>query len=193
MSKETLLKKEFKKSDVQRVRNIVNKDFTSGVKVQTGYLKASKRRKEGDIWEESGKQWTIKNGIKQNITKLDDAKKALRMPLRCPKCNGSMEHWLAKKMYKIHGFCFDPCVVEYEDSLKQAGLYEEYEKKMIHGNAKEFVDDIERWILDSVNDSHTFVTEAGDVEDWGGMNKETRDKILKDLKDFTTTMRKHIS
>ena len=36
MSKETLLKKEFKKSDVQRVRNIVNKDFTSGVKVQTG-------------------------------------------------------------------------------------------------------------------------------------------------------------
>ena len=115
------------------------------------------------------------------------------MPLRCPKCNGSMEHWLAKKMYKIHGFCFDPCVVEYEDSLKQAGLYEEYEKKMIHGNAKEFVDDIERWILDSVNDSHTFVTEAGDVEDWGGMNKETRDKILKDLKDFTTTMRKHIS
>ena len=193
MSKETLLKKEFKESDVQRVRNIVNKDYTSGVKVQTGYRKTSNRHKEGDIWEESGKQWTIKNGIRQNITKLDDAKKALRMPLRCPKCNGSMEHWLAKKMYKIHGFCFDPCTVEYEHSLKQAGLYEEYEKKMILGNAKEFVDDIERWILDSVNDSHTFVTEAGDVEDWGGMNKETRDKILKDLKDFTTTMRKHIS
>jgi len=50
-----------------------------------------------------------------------------------------------------------------------------------------------RWILDSVNDNHTFVTEAGDVEDWGGMNKETREKILKDLKEFTTTMRKHIS
>ena len=193
MSKETLLKKEFKEADVQRVRNLVNKDFTSGVKVQTGYRKSSIRHKEGEIWEESGKQWTIKNGIKQNITKLDDAKKALRMPLRCPKCNGSMEHWLAKKMYKIHGFCFDPCVVEYEDSLKQAGLYKEYEKKMIHGNAKEFVDDIERWILDSVNDSHTFVTEAGDVEDWGGMNKETKAKILKDLKDYTTTIRKHIS
>ena len=126
MSKETLLKKEFKQSDVQRVRNIVNKDFTSKTKLQSGYQKQIKRYKEGDIWEESGKTWTIKNGIKQNITKLDNAKKALRIPLRCPKCNGSMEHWLAKKMYKIHGFCFDPCTVEYEDSLKQAGLYKQY-------------------------------------------------------------------
>ena len=193
MSKETLLKKEFKESDVQRVRNLVNKDFTSGVKVQTGYRKSSKRYKEGDIWEESGKQWTIKNGIKQNITKLDEAKKALRIPLRCPKCNGSMEHWLAKKMYKIHGFCFDPCTVMYEDSLKKAGLYKQYEERMIKGNAKQVIDDIERWILDSVNDKHTFVTEQGVIEDWGGMNKETKEKILNDLKDFTTTMRKHIS
>ena len=193
MSKETLLKKEFKESDVQRVRNLVNKDFTSGVKVQTGYRKSSKKYKEGDIWEESGKQWTVKNGIKQNITKLDEAKKALRIPLRCPKCNGSMEHWLAKKMFKIHGFCFDPCTVMYEDSLKKAGLYKQYEERMIKGNAKQVVDDIERWILDSVNDKHTFVTEQGVIEDWGGMNKETKEKILNDLKEFTTTMRKHIS
>ena len=193
MSKETLLKKEFKESDVQRVRNIVNKEFTSKTKLQSGYQKQLKRYKEGDVWEESGKTWTIKNGIKQNITKLDNAKKALRIPLRCPKCNGSMEHWLAKKMYKIHGFCFDPCTVEYEDSLKQAGLYKQYEERMIKGNIKEFVDDIERWILNSVEDTHTFVTEAGDVEDWGGMSNTTKSKILKDLKDYTTTIRKHIS
>jgi len=193
MSKETLLKKEFKESDVQRVRNLVNKDFTSGVKVQTGYRKSSIKYKEGDIWEDSGKQWTIKNGIKQNITKLDEAKKALRIPLRCPKCNGSMEHWLAKKRYKIHGFCFDPCTVMYEDSLKKAGLYKQYEERMIKGNAKQVIDDIERWILDSVNDKHTFVTEQGVIEDWGGMNKQTKEKILNDLKEFTTTMRKHIS
>ena len=63
---------------------------------------------------------------------------------------------------------------------------------MIKGNAKQVIDDIERWILDSVEDNHTFVTEQGEVEDWGGMNKNTREKILKDLKDFTTVMRKHI-
>lgn len=192
MSKETLLKKEFKQSDVQRVRNLVNKDFTSGVKVQAGYRKSLKKHSEGDIWEENGKEWTIKNGIKQNITKLDAAKKALRLPLRCPKCNGPMEHWLAKKMYKIHGFCFDPCTVEYEDSLKKAGLYKQYEERMIKGNAKQVIEDIERWVLDSVNNKHTFVTEQGAIEDWGGMNKNTKEKILNDLKEFTSIMRKHI-
>ena len=59
MSNESLLKKEFKQSDVQRVRNLVNKNFTSKTKSQTGYKKSSQRHQEGDIWEEGGKQWTI--------------------------------------------------------------------------------------------------------------------------------------
>lgn len=189
---ESLLKKEFKQSDVQRVRNLVNKDYTASTKSQTGYQKAYKSHKEGDIWEESGKTWTIKNGIRQNITKLDAAKKALRTPLTCPKCGGPMKHWLAKKMYKIHGFCFDPCTVEMEAALQKAGLYEQYEKRMISGNIKAFADDIESWVLESINDSNTIVTEDGVVEDWGGMNKDFKSKILKDLKEYTELLRSHI-
>tara|TARA_B100000683_G_C12437354_1_gene534474 strand:- start:543 stop:1124 length:582 start_codon:yes stop_codon:yes gene_type:complete len=192
MSKETLLKKEFKQSDIERVRNIVNKDYTASTKLQTGYRKQSKRYKEGDIWEESGKTWTIKNGIKQNITKLDEAKKALRMPLKCPKCGGAMEHWLAKKMYKIHGFCFDPCTVEFEADLRKAGLYKEYERKMITGNIKEFVNDIENWVINSLQDKNSFVTEAGDIEDWGDMSKDNKEKILEDLKVYTQHIRKQL-
>ena len=70
MSNESLLKKEFKQSDVQRVRNIVNKDFTASTKQQSGYKKVTQRHKEGDIWEENGKTWTIKNGLKQNVLNL---------------------------------------------------------------------------------------------------------------------------
>ena len=40
MSRESLLKKEFNQSDVQRVRNLVNKDFTGKTKVQAGYKKS---------------------------------------------------------------------------------------------------------------------------------------------------------
>lgn len=189
MSNESLLKKEFKHSDVQRVRNIVNKDFTGKTKQQAGYKKAFEYHVEGDIWEEGGKQWTIKNGIKQNITKLDAAKKAVHIPLTCPKCGGPMKHWLAKKMYRIHGFCFDPCTVEMEADLQKAGLFEQYEKRMMSGNMKAFADDIESWVTETISTSSTFVTEDGTIEDWGGMSKEKMQEILKGMKEYVEYIR----
>lgn len=191
MSNESLLKKEFKHSDVQRVRNIVNKDFTSKTKSQTGYQKSYKRYEEGDVWEESGKKWTIKNGIKQNLTKLDAAKKATRIPLSCPKCGGPMKHHLAKKMYKIHGFCFDPCTVEMEADLRKVGLYEEYEKKMMQGNIRAFARDIEQWVDDFVIDSSTFVTEQGDVENWKS-NDEVNKRVMLNLKTYLSHLKDHM-
>lgn len=193
MSNESLLKKEFRESDVQRVRNLVNKDFTAKTKVQSGYQKIYERHEEGDVWEESGKMWTIKNGIKQNITKLDAAKKALHVPLTCPKCGGPMKHWLAKKMYKIHGFCFDPCTVEYEAELKKAGLYSQYEKRMMDGNIKGFIEDIENWVVESLEGSDTFVTEQGDKEDWGNVSDKYKQTVLGNLKGYLDVFRKHIS
>ena len=49
-----------------------------------GYSKKQEFHGEGDVWEEDGRQWTIKNGIKQNVTKLDKAKKEVTLPLFCP-------------------------------------------------------------------------------------------------------------
>tara|TARA_R100000951_G_scaffold96202_2_gene85410 strand:- start:437 stop:1015 length:579 start_codon:yes stop_codon:yes gene_type:complete len=191
MSNESLLKKEFKKSDVERVRNLVNKDFTAGTKQQSGYKKSIKKYAEGDIWEDGGRQWTIKNGIKQNITKLDSAKKALRIPLRCPNCGGPMKHHLAKKMYKIHGFCFDPCTVEMEANLRKAGLYDKYEERMMQGNMKAFANDVEQWALGLVNSQDTFVTEAGDIEDWQS-NKAKDKEILKNVRQYVSHLSEHI-
>lgn len=77
---ESLLKKEFKSKDVERVRNLVKKDFSAKTTAGAGYEKQYEIHNEGDVWEESGRTWTIKDGIKQNITKLDAAKKAMQMP-----------------------------------------------------------------------------------------------------------------
>lgn len=191
MSNETLLKKEFKHTDVQRIRNLVNKDFTAKTRSGIGYEKQAKRHKEGDIWEEGGKQWTIKNGLKQNVTKLDTAKKVLRVPLRCPKCGGSMEYHLHKKMYNIHGVCFD-CTIKYEDSLKRAGLFEAYQKRMMQGNMKAFAQDIEAWVLDFLNEKDTFVTEQGDVEDWKNNDSKYKADILGKVKEYLEVLRSNI-
>jgi len=187
---ESLLKKEFKQSDVERVRNLVNKDFTKKTKVQTGYQKAYQVRKEGDIWEESGKTWTMKNGIKQNVTKLDSAKKAIRVPLTCPRCNGSMKHHLAKKMYKIHGFCFD-CTINYEAELRKLGLYESYEKRLMQGNIRAFATDIEQWVNNFVTAESSFVTEQGDVEEWNS-NNDVKRRVLDNLKTYLGFLKEHI-
>ena len=188
---ESLLKKEFNKSDVERIRNLVKKDFTSGTKSQAGYSKAQTSHKEGDIWEESGKTWTIKNGLKQNITKLDSAKKLVHLPLSCPVCKQRMKKRLDKKMYFIHGHCFD-CTIKYEDSLKAAGLYEEYEKKMLSGNIQGFIKDLENWVSESLEERLSIVTEQGDKEDWGALSTSYKEKIINDMKTYVSHLREHI-
>ena len=190
--KESQLKKEFKQKDVQRARNLIRKDYTSRSTVGTGYSKKREKHSEGDIWEEDGRTWTIKNGVKQNITKLDRAKKAHQVPLTCPKCGGSMKHHLAKKMYKIHGFCFDPCTVEMEAGLRKAGLYEEYEKNMMQGNMKAWASGLEQWIQDRVNESMTFVSEEGDVEDWSNNKAKHNQEMLKNVNEYLTQLKKHM-
>ena len=92
MAKESLLKKEFTSKDVNRARNLVNKNFSGKTVDGVGYSKTHVYHSEGDTWEESGRTWTIKDGLRQNITKLDAAKQALKIPLRCPKCNGPVSY-----------------------------------------------------------------------------------------------------
>jgi hypothetical protein len=188
---ESLLKKEFKSKDVNRARNLIKKDFSAKTTTGTGYEKAYTAYKEGDIWEENGRQWTIKNGIRQNITKLDTAKKALQVPLTCPKCGGSMKHHLSQKMYKIHKMCFD-CVIDYEAELRKAGLYQAYERNMMQGSMKAFARDIEQWVLDTLSATNTFVTEQGDIEDWNSNNEKFKEQINSNLQQYLKHLKAHM-
>ena len=189
--KESQLKKEFDSKAVNRVRNLVKKDFTSKTTIGTGYSKKREKHSEGDIWEEDGRTWTIKNGVKQNITKLDSAKKSMQTPLTCPKCEGSMKHHLAKKMYKIHGFCFN-CTVDMEADLRKAGLYEQYQKQMMQGNMKDWASGLEQWVKSQINESMTYVTEDGDVEDWKGNDSKHKAKVMKNVTEYLDQLKKHM-
>ena len=111
MGQESKLIKDWKEKDVQRLRNLVSKNHTDKTVTQIGYTKKRLNRVEGDCWEENNKTWTIKNGIKITITKLDTVKKLLQIPLTCPNCHKSMVNTrLNKNMYAIHNMCFD-CVI----------------------------------------------------------------------------------
>jgi hypothetical protein len=191
MIKESLLKKEFSSKDINRARNLVNKDFSAKTVDGIGYSKAHVAYQEGDIWEEGGRTWTIKNGLRQNITKLDAAKKAFQIPISCPKCKGSLKHHLSQKMYKIHKMCFD-CVVDYEAELRRAGLYEAYEKNMMQGSMKAFARDVEQWVMDTIETTNTFVTEQGDIEDWNNNDSHFKQQMTSNLQQYLKHLRDHI-
>lgn len=169
---DTKLKKEFKEKDVQRLRNIITKKYGNSTGTQIGYEKKSQEYEEGDVWEENGKNWTIKDGVKQTITKLDSIKKAARMPLLCPKCSVPMKSQLDKKMYPLHNTCFD-CVSKLESKLKLEGKYEEYVKNTVTKNIITHIEEAEQFIEEFAEaNNNTYVTEQGDIEDWsGGVNK----------------------
>ena len=181
-----MLKKEFKRKDVERMRNLIKGDTGKSAELQVGYVSEQIEHKEGDIWEEGGKKWIIKDGIKQTYTKLDKIKKEAILPLFCPSCGTLMKHRQDPKMYKTHKKCFD-CVLKMETKLKNEGKYDEYERNMIASNALDYLDDWEGYLNEAINTSNSqYVSERGEVERWkGGINKaEYKSEINKTFKDL---------
>jgi hypothetical protein len=190
---ESKLQREFKGRDVQRMRNIITKDYNAKTTTQVGYSKAYIDHKEGDVWEEDGKKWTLKNGIKQTLTRFDSLKKAINLPIACPNCSKGMKTTtLNKKMWPIHKMCFD-CVITMETKLKLTGGYEEYVRNITNRGVKTYIKDLEDALLDMASESNeSFVTEAGDIEKWGGNGLDNK-KLTQDLQEYIEELKNHIT
>jgi hypothetical protein len=184
------LKKEFKKTDVNRLRNLIQGKTGESTGTQIGYTKKQEDYKEGDIWTENKKTWTIKNGIKQTISKLDAIKKEVFMPLCCPECSKVMKKRLDKPNYKVHKKCHD-CVVTFEHKLRIKGEYDNYIKNLQTKNSLDIVDEMELYLLDAINTSNSgFVSEDGVVEKWkGGINKV---EFSKQIRESAKIRREHL-
>ena len=115
---ESVLKKEFQQRDIERMRNLMTGKHGDKTVVGVGYTKPEEFHEEGDVWEEDGRQWTIKNGVKQNLTKLDKAKKELHLPLFCPHCSRMMKPHLDKNFWIMYKRCFN-CQVDFEAEIKK--------------------------------------------------------------------------
>ena len=167
------LKKEFDKKTVKRLRNLMTGNGDDKTSMGIGYEKKYEVRSEGDIWEENNKTWTIKDGIKQNITKLDKSKKKYLTPLFCPNCKGQMKKRFDKDYYKIHKKCFD-CVVEFETELKRIGAWKEYEANIHNGEIDNFIKEYKNWIEEELITNDSFITESGVKEKWDGKHDKKR-------------------
>jgi hypothetical protein len=182
---DNLLKKEFKTRDVQRMRNLLTKNTGDKTGVQIGYTADYVERKEGDVWEEHGKKWTIKNGLKQTVTRFDNIKRKIFTPLSCPKCHRPMDKGhIDKYMYSIHKTCSD-CVFEHETRLKAEGKYQEYERNIVKQGVEYHIKEMENVLLELLmnQSEESFVTEGGDIETWKGKGIDTQ-QLSQDIQEY---------
>ena len=178
----SILKKQFGERDIQRIRNLVKGKSGDRTVSGVGKLKSTiDSHEEGDIWEEGGRTWTIKDGIKENITKLDKFKKTT-IPLFCPKCKRIMDKQLDPYYYKSYGTCVD-CRAEFETKLKLEGKWEDYIKETHNKEIDHVIEEYKNFYNSKLNEStQGYITEAGEVEKWvGGINKQRAEESLEDV------------
>ena len=186
----SVLKKEFNKKDVNRLRNLIQGKFGEKTQSQVGYTPKQERYKEGDIWESNNTKWTIKNGIKQNITKLDLAKKSHNTPLFCPSCNTLMKNRNDKTYYKIHHKCFN-CVIDMEFELKKHGKWEEYQSQIKNQELDNTIKEFKQFIQHQLEESNNnFISEDGDLEKWvGKIDKNKVDKYVEEVVEYLNNLK----
>ena len=184
------LKKEFKEKDVQRLRNIVQGKHGEKTRSSVGFSRSDEFHVEGDIWESDSRTWTIKDGIKQNITKLDKAKKAYNMPLFCPNCSKVMKHRNDKTFYNIHKICFN-CVIDKEHQLKKEGKLEEYQRNIKNNEIDNQIKEFKNFVEESINESNkSFISEDGDLEKWSGkVNVEEANHHTEEVIKYLTSLK----
>ncbi len=186
------LKKPFEQKDIQRLRNLVQGKHGDKTTIGIGYEKQQQFHSEGDIWEVDGRQWTIKNGIKQNITKLDKAKKSVVLPLFCPCCASLMKNRYDKLFYIQYNRCFN-CQIDFEANLRKSGLWEEHNKNIINSDIDHTIKDYTKWMDEIINNdtNDSFITEAGDIESWVGSSKNTLLKNKEETIKYLQNLKKH--
>ena len=187
---DNILKKEFNKKDVERFRNLVKGKGSERTGQGVGYTKKQEFHKEGDVWKEDGRTWTIKDGVKQNITKLDKFKKAA-VPLFCPTCNHVMNRQLDPHYYRAYGACID-CIAKKQTKLKLEGKWQDHKIEVHNKEIDKTIEEYKAFMKEKMNESNSgFVTESGEVEKWvGGVNKERAEKALKEGIEYLESMKK---
>ena len=114
-----------RKADANAINNVrrkINEVMKkTDEKIVVGWRPDYVKREEGEEWVDADdKRWTVRNGIIQNITKLDSAK----MPWFCPSCEKIMNHRLDTKYWRLRGKCMS-CVIVDETKMRAEGKWKE--------------------------------------------------------------------
>jgi len=169
----------------EKMGNVLKKDQALKVSM---YVPTQTKREEGETWEEDGKLWEMKNGIKQSISKLQAAKR----PWWCPECGMSMSSRLDDKMWYKKRKCYD-CVVKEETQMRLDGTWDAYQRKMLRANVISMLKDKIEELTDyrDIEGNPQIHFQDGRYEEWKIDNTQLKadlqeeiDKLQKDVEEL---------
>lgn len=187
----SILKKEFQKRDVERLRNLVKGKYGDRTTIGVGYNKQTEEEhQEGDIWESNGKTWTIRDGIKENVTKLDKFKK-IAIPLFCPKCKNVMDKQLDPFYFKSYGECLD-CRTVTETQLKISGQWQEHINTTFNAEIDQQIEEYKSYFESIFLDgTEGYISENGEIQKWvGGIDKKRAQESLDEVVKYLNSLKK---
>jgi hypothetical protein len=159
-------------TDVRRkVAEKLNKD---GKRLTFGWRgEPEPTRKEGDEWYDvDGKKWTIKNGIRQSVTKQDAAK----TPWWCPKCSKPMNERFDVKFWRLRPEAWEKYertimlrnyIAETQDKIAELQDYHDTITKPEFVNADETkILMIEKWDVDIEKVKADLRKDIAQLQEW---------------------------
>ena len=188
---DNVLKKQFQKRDVERLRNLVKGKYGDRTTIGVGYNgETYEDHKEGDIWEQNGKTWTIRDGIKENITKLDKFKKT-STPIFCPKCKQIMDKQLDSLYFKSYNHCLD-CQTKFETKLKIEGKWQDHVNITFNSEIDQQIEEYKNYFNSLLLDGNQdYISENGEIQKWvGGIDKKRAQNALNEMINHLNSLKK---
>lgn len=144
--------------------------------------------KEGEVWEEDGKMWKLKNGVQISVPRISST----IINDKCSKCESNIETRLDKHYYAIRMLCTN-CVIKEETQMRIKGTWDEFEKNEVNKNVANYIEqlklDIDEYLdkdyKENINNST--VGQNGELDTWweDGLNKEQlREIFYKQIDEF---------
>lgn len=172
--------------------------------IQFGYTPKVKKHKIGDVWTDvRGKTWKKTKSGKVSVNKQIDSIREIIRP-SCSGCGMDMHMFgdrIDDKLFAKTGKCF-ACLELEETTMKMEGKYEEYEKKKLLINQRSIMQDLQKYVEESIDylkkegSQLTMVCSNGVVINWDGGDlskglKVAEEDLIK-IKENIETLNKEI-
>ena len=186
--KDELMKKKSDRPSARPMGDIYPQTIKRILEGETPRITLSMYDKNSSMTEEEKQERLDEAKEREERHKLfHDLRKEIN-PTFCPKCGRFMKDRLDAKFYTLRKTCFN-CVIKEERKIRDAGLWREYEDKVMTENKLAFLRDVKQEVEDYLNGGlkkeYEYVKEDGKIEKWNNdAYEETKAFLEKTLSEI---------